>query len=247
MDEEWIWLWFRCLRLNKPYEEYCGAVNNNDKKTQAALEQSYKSIAAVYKDFGDVHAFKVLGGSNRKYWHAWLNEHRQLFITDTGLVSELIDQPVTKLDKNYLYIKVAIQHRKLDAVKAATSIIRDNYPENVAKYQLSHKVPSDKAIGTLRRQLTVWHKLNPINGKAVTQEALVNRIISGEVGRPAEWAWSPSKPGSRDEWRWSEEFQASEDNNIHSLVRQVQRYNSEAKNIIANTVHGVFPVKNPIE
>lgn len=82
MNEEWVWLWFRCLKLNKPYKEYCELILNTDFETCKKLEEQYIRIAEIYDDFGDIYAFNERE-QNRKHWFEWLKDHQSLFTTTT--------------------------------------------------------------------------------------------------------------------------------------------------------------------
>lgn len=241
MSEEWIWLWFRCLRLNKPYQQYCELRCDGSSSEQAELEKQYPKIAEVYEDFGDIHTFKVLGANNYDNWLTWLDKHRHLFVLNTELETSLIKEPIGELSVDYLYIRVPVDQQREDAVAAVSTIIKDYQETRKAKYQLSHNKPGPKALSTLRRQLTVWHKRHPVDGSPVTNEALVELIVTGKVGRDNEWAWNPRKRGSKTDWKWSKEY-IDEHGNTYNLIRELQRYDAAAKQIIANTVRGVFPV-----
>jgi len=242
VDEEWIWIWFRCLRLNKPYKQYCEIRRDSStSKEQTKLQKQYPKIAEVYEDFGDIHAFKVLGANNYDNWLAWLDTHRHLFLVSTKLETALIEGPIAKLSEDYLYIKVPVDQQLEAAIAGVSKLLSENPKNRKAKYQLSHNKPGKKALSTLRRQLTVWHKRHPVEGNPITHQQLVELITSGKVGRDDEWAWNPQKVGSKIDWKWSKEY-VDEHGNTASLIREVQRYDSAAKQIIANTVHGVFPV-----
>ena len=108
MDEEWVWLWFRCLRLNMPYKKYCDLRRDGDaSREQAELEKQYPKIADVFEDFGDIHAFKVLGGTNYDNWLDWLDKHRHLFLVSTDLETALIEEPIAELSTDFLYINAS--------------------------------------------------------------------------------------------------------------------------------------------
>lgn len=247
MDEEWIWFWFRCLRLNKPYKEYCDLRRDGDaSREQAKLEKQYPKIVEIYEDFGDIHTFKVLGGTNYDNWLDWLDKHRHLFLVSTELETVLIKEPIAELSADFLYIKVPVDQQREDAIEAVATIVSDYHENHKTKYQLLHNKPGPKALSTLRRQLNVWHRRHPTDGEPITHEALAELLVSGKVGRADEWAWKPHKPGSKIDWKWSKEY-VDEHGNMANLTRAVQRYDAEADQIIANTVHGVFPVDKVLD
>ena len=229
MNEEWIWFWFRCLRLNKPYHRYCELRRSTGVSTeQAEIERKYPKLSAVYEDFGDIHTFKVLGGNNRENWSDWLNAHRHLFVVSTDLETELIKETIDELNADYLYIRVPVTQAREDAIAAVTKLISDEHPNFMAKYQLSHNKPGQKALATLRRQLNVWHKRHPADGKPITHEALVDLIISGKVGRDDEWAWNPRKSGSKIDWKWSKEYVDMHGNTAReALIYSLNGYNTD--------------------
>ena len=241
MNDEWVWLWFRCLKLNKPYERYCAMRRTKIQKERTALERQYPQIAEVYEDFGDVHSFNERS-KNRKYWKEWYAERKGLFINSSGNSNRLTTVP-KKLNDDYLYLKIAPQKTVEETISEAEKLIRKHLAKvrkrKTAKYKLATNTCGINVIRGLRRSLTVWHKLKPLEGKAPTQKRLVDQLVKSEVGRKEDWAWDSSKPGTKDEWRWTEKY--VEEVGYENAIRSVQRFRDRAQTIIDNTVHGRFP------
>ena len=76
MTDEWIWLWAKCLSLNKTY----------DKRK------------AIYADFGDL---SKLPRFNSKRWHEWLEPRMHLFYPTTITIGKksTTTQPKYKLSR----------------------------------------------------------------------------------------------------------------------------------------------------
>lgn len=240
MTDEWIWYWFRCFKLNNDYKRYCEAKRNKDSKALALLERKFKRISELYADWGDIHAFSERA-ANRKHWKAWLEEHRHLFVNEDSRKAVVIRTTPKKLDQQYLYLKVPIRKSAPMAINEAKELIRKEYSKakikaaaktGVVKYPLAVKIISDRTLKGVRKALNVWHLYNPAIGRDRTAKEVALILAEGKRGKKAK--------GVAD-WTWTlENFNYGD---LDDMRVQVMKYNRNAKNIIANTIKGRFPVK----
>lgn len=129
MTEDWIWLWFRCLKLNKPFKVYCEARRAKNQNACRLLERQHPKIREVYKDFGDIHAFNERV-ANRKHWHEWLNTHSHLFTTTTITKGR---QTITTAPKYELAFKQAAGKVQLTTAKRCLSVWHRLEPKSGTK------------------------------------------------------------------------------------------------------------------
>ncbi len=240
MTDEWIWYWFRCLKLNKDYKQYCDAKRDNDQVLISRLEKMFKNISTLYEDWGDIHSFSERA-AKRQYWKEWLNERRHLFFNEDKRKAVVVRTPPKDLDQQYLYLKVPIRQSAGAAIKEAKDLISNEYTKpkiksaakiGVVKYPLAVKNVCDRTLRAVRKALNVWHLYNPATGRDRTAKEVALILAEGKRGRTIE--------GVTD-WNWTvENFNYGY---LDDMRVQVMRYNREAKNIIANTIKGQFPVK----
>lgn len=118
MTDEWVWLWFRCLKLNNVYHDYCDAQSAGDADAIAEHVQNHPRIADVYADFGDIYAFNERVG-DRKHWKAWLRQRRHLF---EETVQKTATQTIITHAKYILASKQKTTAKQLQTVKRRLAV-----------------------------------------------------------------------------------------------------------------------------
>jgi hypothetical protein len=150
---------------------------------------------------------------------------------------------VSELDEQYIYLKLPIRKSAPITTKEAKKLIYKEYEKKqvkatadrgVVRYPLATKNISDRTLRGLRKALNVWYLYNRSDNSNNTATDVAILLAEGAKGKIVDGV---------GDWSWN-----LEDMNLHGdlehLRTQVMRYNREAKNMIANTINGEFPVKN---
>lgn len=231
VTEAWVYLWLTCFKHNKPFRKYCEAMRAKNTRIQRNLEHKYEHIAALYEDWGDIHSFNHR--VRESLFRPWLEKRRHLFFPDSLPPAELLTQ-IERIETGFIYLKVPINPSIKAARAEADRLVTEAYrsvrkPKNRAKYQLANKVPSYKALQSTRKALNVWELFYASESKPKIVEvvaAIIHRTQRADLSKFARtWGWEKKDLRSPD------------------LATQILRYRREGEAIIANTIHGAFPVK----
>lgn len=234
MNRAWIHLWFLFLKSNRDYAAYCKARRKKQRSDYTKLEKQFQKIAQVYADFGTVYGVK---------FERWHKTHKHLFYTtSTPKVTALHNSP-KELDPSSAYIQVPFSLPVSKATKQAADVIRAAYKDAtdeqkhspLAKYTLATKVPSYISWLSTMKCYAAWgFTLQNIDGKKLNQKERVEKMIN-------------LAESYRDEyWEWSTERLERKSVTYDDIRRSVNKNKKHAEYIIANTIHGVFPVKKPV-
>ena len=232
MNTAWIHLWFLFLKQNKDYAAYCKAKRKKQNANCTKLEKKFKKIAQVYDDFGTVY------GVNFANWH---KSHKHLFYPPVVSKVQSFDKAPLKLDPNSVHLCVPLSLPVSQATKQAMTAIRAAYDiapaakkkPKLAKYPLSHKTPSVTAwVSTFKCYASFMYSLH-YDAKKFTEKQIVTQLIKVADHYADEY------------WDWPEQDMHLRGGFDDETRKVMQKNKLQAKAIIANTIHGVFPVKIP--
>lgn len=217
VNAAWAKTWLFFFLLNEDYEKYCVAKRTKDNKTAKVLEKQFPKVAELYEDWGDIHQMQL---------RDWWSSHKHLFFTDTSEVREVTSSHEIK--NTSLYLEIPLDMPVSKATEAALAIIRtrfksDSTKPNKGKYSLALKTISFRSWGSLMTRLHAWELAKT---GTHTNTSLVYQL-------------------QEDLKVWDSEYADFEVVDFMHRLTSVKRFKRDAKNIIANTIYGKFPVKTP--
>lgn len=234
MNGAWIKLWFQFFELNADYKAYCEAKRTNDSATCNALESKFIHVAMLYADWGDIHDAK---------FHEWHNKHKSMFYPAEKPQAELLAVAPKTLDDDAIYVRVPFSLPVSKATKQVGALIRDSY-NNASDEQKALKTPPRYKLAlkkidwttwlAVRKAYVVWQNSQPVNGIKPTNKHVVFKTV--------EQIATNDGMHLKKYWNWREDEIALR-GNLEDLEFQIMRYKRQASQIIANTIHGAFPVK----
>ena len=226
---EMIEMWFWYLNQNEDYRLYIDAKKNSKKAVVKKLEKKYKRIAAVYDDFGDTRRVKF---SN------WIKSRKHLFITPPPPTVQLVAKN-HKPDASNLYIQIPLQLPIKRATEEMLEVVRAAYNDASAvekavatnpKYSLTIKNPAFRDWLSLLKIQLAWELFEQGN----TPTDVVFKMIEEMEQDIAFW----------DAKNWTTKS-LNDKGNLNELRVQAHQFRKQARNIIDNTIDGVFPRKSP--
>lgn len=151
----------------------------------------------------------------------WWPSHKHLFIATTSEVREITSKH--KIENTSMYLEIPLDMSVSKATEAALEIIRtrfkkDSTKPNKGKYSLALKTISFRSWGSLMTRLKA---LKLAKTGTHTNTSLVYQL-------------------NEDLNVWDSDYV-----DFQHQITSVKRFKRDAKNIIANTIHGKFPVKTP--
>jgi hypothetical protein len=244
MKKVWVFLWYEHLKLNSDYRRYCKAVELGKRKTIAELESKYVKIAEIYRDWGDLY----IGGGKRKekaQFVNWFKSHRHLFYAKKpGSVKVITGEIVAG---NHTLISIPSVLDADDATEQITELLQKLQKQGKhlragAKYSIYKSGVLDSTqVVALYKGLSVTLLARMIaagSTKVKNNTDIIKHII---LAKDKYWSWEFS----------DEDIERLKNGKMKAIElqdhkRQVARYKKYAETTIANTLTGVFPVKDKI-
>jgi hypothetical protein len=233
-----IWFWFRFLRLNEDFEQYCDARRNTDEVSRKRLEKEFPKIEELFEDWGDIHILPAMYSDDLLEWKDWLASKRWLFFTSP---MKLIDPPIAGLEKGSRLLSIPSGLDKKQLKKLFEKFI-DSTPGiigNGPKY-VPMKMKGWSQAGILERLDKAEFVNDLVSGEdefKYSHAEIALLIVKIPFLRTMGLNWQVH--GKDKKARLANGTLSQDD--VENYKRTILNFNKFYTNTVENTIHGVFP------
>lgn len=260
----WARTWFRYLKLNSNYEEYCTAVNKKNRTVIKRLHKQFDLIEQLYADWGNIYEVNIFDTRN-KIFRKWYELNKRLFEEQLHDITTI--KTAKDINAETLNLSINLYSNKAKTKKQLNEYIDNYYSKHKVKsnnppYQLyaPHNRLVTQTKELVERASNAYH-LNKADadGKKPTnaeQVAYIYEAMHSKTTHNRKQQYKTTKTAyvartaiNENIWNWHWDAGTKAGYSLKGAskilfgdkITQLQRYRRSHTKIVENTIYGIFP------
>ena len=265
----WARQWFRYLKLNENYAEYCTAITNKSRTVIKRLHKEFELIEQLYSDWGNIYEVNIFDTRN-KIFRKWYELNKHLFEEQLSSITTISTAKDIKADT--LNLSINLYATKAKTQKQVKDYIDNYYSKHTVKnnnppYQLY--APSNRLVLQTKQLVEKASNAYHLNKMLVDDKKLTNaeqvayiyEAMHSKTTHSRKQQYSTTKTAyvARTaineniwQWHWDATDRGEYKKTIAkdkkpskiafgNKISELQRFRRSHSNIVKNTIYGIFP------